>query len=213
MHTSTRMFVALLFTSSPLMAAENLHIEQSEINQLIESGQLQEAFDLTFEIGDELFEHDFTASEGGGANVGNGQRFTLVPRADLTGAEAWASHFPTRSTGPNSQSCNACHNLPFGDGAGDVSQNNIRDPLHTGNISQFINRQPPHLFGIGALQLLAEEMTTDLQNQRDQALAMAQNIGGNVAIGCSPKGFLLGAWLLSQTGQSLPRRWTASTKT
>jgi hypothetical protein len=121
MYKSTGMTIALLCTSTPPFAAEDLFITQSEINQLTDSGDMQQAFDFAFEAGDELFEHNFTASQGGGANVGNGQLFTLVPCADLTTEGAWATHVPARSTGPNAQSCANCHNLPFGDGSGDVS--------------------------------------------------------------------------------------------
>src|SRR5215831_2218857 len=40
-------------------------------------------FDKAFDIGDAIFSHAFTAAEGGGANVGNGERYTRMPRADL----------------------------------------------------------------------------------------------------------------------------------
>ncbi|WP_160115966.1 di-heme oxidoredictase family protein [Candidatus Halocynthiibacter alkanivorans] len=205
MQPVKRVAIALLCTSTPLLAAplfaaEDLFITQAEINQLTAAGKTQEAFDFAFEAGDELFEHNFIAAQGGGANVGNGQRFTLVPRADLTTEGAWATHFPARSTGPNAQSCATCHNLPFGDGAGDVSQNNIRDPEMTGDISKFINRQPPHIFGIGALQLLAEEMTTELQQQRDAALAKAQETGADVPISLVSKGVSFGTLIAQPDG-------------
>lgn len=60
--------------------------------------------------GDELFETVFNAPDGVGADVGNGQRFTRVPRADLA---AWLSHMPPRATGPNGEACNHCHATLF----------------------------------------------------------------------------------------------------
>ncbi len=42
-----------------------------------------------FELGDELFGTQFNALDGSGANVGRGQRFTRVPRADLKGPTEW----------------------------------------------------------------------------------------------------------------------------
>src|SRR5205814_2353614 len=51
------------------------------------------------------------------------------------------------------------------DGAGPISSHAVRDPDHTGTINMFIERQTPHLNGLGALQLLAEEMTVELQGQ------------------------------------------------
>src|SRR5262245_66127888 len=38
-----------------------------------------------FEAGDAYFETEFNTLDGGGANVGRGQRFTRVPSADLRG--------------------------------------------------------------------------------------------------------------------------------
>jgi len=129
----------------------------------------EDAFNEIFELGDELFDTDFNSLDGGGANVGNGMRFTRVPRADLKGETQWASHKPFRHTGPNAQSCTACHNQPFEDGAGSAAMNVVRDPTGSGQIDKFITRNTPHLFGIGGLQRLAEEMTNDLHRIRIEA--------------------------------------------
>jgi len=157
--------------------AEQLHISQTQLNKILKTKGSSHAFEKAFNVGDELFEHQFLASDGVGANVGNGARFSLVPRADLNAASQWASHTPKRVTGPNAQSCDVCHSTPFGDGAGRVVLNNIRDPLHTGMVSSFINRQAPHIFGIGALQRLAEEMSQALHAIRASALGEAQSTG------------------------------------
>jgi hypothetical protein len=42
--------------------------------------------------------------------------------------------------------------------------------LHSASMSAFIIRNTPHVFGLGAIQRLAEEMTEDLQRQRDHAI-------------------------------------------
>lgn len=157
--------------------AAPLSISQAELTQAVQSGQTQEAFEAAFETGDRIFEHRFKADEGVGANVGDGQRFTRVPRADLSAVGQWAAHTPTRVTGPNAQSCRVCHGRPFGDGAGPVVMNNIRDPMYSAMPSMFISRQTPHLFGIGAIQRLAEEMTTELHQIRDKAIQDAQLSG------------------------------------
>jgi hypothetical protein len=145
------------------------HADQDELMNLVLSGEFGKAFEEAFELGDELFETVFNSLDGVGAHVGQGQRFTRVPRADLTGPDEWANHFPRRETGPNAQSCNACHSQPFDDGAGSAASNVHRDPLHTGNLSSFIQRDTPHLFGIGAVQRVAEEMTEELHAIRDEA--------------------------------------------
>lgn len=193
--------ILFTFSALPALADDAPHVAQSQINTLLERGQTQAAFDLTFEVGDEIFEHTYTAAQGGGANVGNGQRFTLVPRADLNGTGAWASHVPPRFTGPNAQSCAVCHGQPFGDGSGPVSMNNIRDPNLTGQIKDFINRQPPHIFGIGALQLLAEEMTTELCAQRDAAISKAKETRTPVQVSLTAKGVSFGQITAQPNGE------------
>jgi hypothetical protein len=127
------------------------------------------AFEEAFEQGDQLFATLFSTADGVGANVGQGQRFTQVPRADLKGPGEWANHFPLRVTGPNAQGCVSCHNQPFEDGAGSADADISRDPLHTAHLGSFIKRNTSHLFAIGAVQRLAEEMTEELHSIRDRA--------------------------------------------
>ena len=115
-----------------------------------------------FDCGDELFEAPFNAVDGGGANVGDGGRYTGVPRADQNGPLEWANHIPMRATGPNAVSCITCHNLPVADGAGEAGLNVIRNPLHSVRTSKFIQRNAPHLHGSAVLQVLAEEMNEEL---------------------------------------------------
>jgi Di-haem oxidoreductase, putative peroxidase len=151
------------------------HCIQEEMNEIADPG---ERFIFAFDCGDELFEVVFNSLDGVGANVGGGQRFTRVPRADRLGDGEWATHVPERATGPNGQACNQCHNLPFDDGAGNISGNVIRDPLHSGQLSQFIQRNTPHVFAPGALQVLAEEMTASLQGTREFFRDISCQLGG-----------------------------------
>lgn len=145
-----------------------VHFDQFAARDLVAAGEGHAAFEGAFEAGDELFEFRFNALDGVGANVGTGQRFSRVPRADLTGPEQWANHFPERATGPNGQGCNQCHSQPFDDGAGTAANLVHRDPLHKAALKAFIQRDTPHVFGLGALQRLAEEMTDDLLAQQDR---------------------------------------------
>lgn len=155
------------------------HADQDELKNLVAAGKDQEAFEDAFEHGDELFETHFNALDGVGANVGQGQRFTRVPRADLTGPGEWANHVPARATGPNATSCNTCHNGPSDDGGGDAAANVHRDPQHSGQLSKFIQRNTPHAFGLGGLQKLAEEMTDRLLQIKDQAKSQACSQGSS----------------------------------
>jgi hypothetical protein len=171
---------AILFDLALVRAhhsAHAAHADQEELLALVQSGQTEEAFGESFELGDELFETDFNALDGVGANVGRGLRFTRIPRADLDGAGEWKNHVPARATGPNASACNQCHSQPADDGAGPASGNVHRDPAHTGSMASFIERNTPALFGAGALQMLAEEMTASLKKTRDAAQAQACRTG------------------------------------
>ena len=154
-----------------------VHADQGELNAL-NAQDPDAAFEEAFELGDELFGTLFNALDGGGANVGRGQRFTRVPRADLTGPTEWKSHFPARTTGPNAQGCLECHEQPFEDGSGTTASNVHRDPFGTGLIGQFVERNTPHVFAPGAIQRLAEEMTDDLTADQNRLVAEACDAGG-----------------------------------
>jgi hypothetical protein len=121
------------------------HADQATLNALPAS----ERFTETFELGDELFATAFNTLDGVGANVGVGQRFTRVPRADLDGAGQWKRHTPARVTGPNAAGCFECHESPLEDGAGTPAQNVHRDPFRTGVVGQFVQRNTPHVFAMG----------------------------------------------------------------
>lgn len=176
------------------------HVSQAELLALVQAGEFDEAFEQAFEEGDELFETTFNALDGGGANVGNGQRFTRLPRADLDGPDEWLNHFPPRPTGPNAEACNDCHNAPFDDGAGKAGLNVIRDPFQSGDISSFINRNTPHVFAPGAIQRLAEEMTDELHQIQAAAMTEACNTGQPVTAALIAKGVDFGTLVVPSCG-------------
>jgi mono/diheme cytochrome c family protein len=176
------------------------HVDQFELTNLVRSGLAAQAFEEAFELGDELFATNFNALDGVGANVGQGQRFTRVPRADLRAFGEWATHVPKRATGPNAQACAECHGVPAEDGAGAASGNVSRDPLHSANLGSVINRNTPHLFGIGGVQRLAEEMTKDLHALREVAIAEAGRRGGDVRKGLQTHGVDFGVMIAHANG-------------
>jgi mono/diheme cytochrome c family protein len=157
--------------------AAGAHSDQRFLTGLVTNGQPGTAFSSSFHRGDTLFDTELNALDGVGANVGGGARFTHVPRADLNGPTEWASHLPARTTGPNATSCLSCHGRPARDGAGFVSTNVLRDPTRSGNVASFIQRNATPVFGAGALQRLAEEMTAALQQLRSDATAEACTTG------------------------------------
>jgi hypothetical protein len=159
-----------------------------------------ESFADVFEIGDTFFSTPFNALDGGGINVGNGQRYTRIPRADLRGPGQWFSQSPARATGPNAAACSDCHQVP-GDGAGPAADNVHRDPLRNGNLNQMIERNTPHLFGLGGVQVLAEEMTEELQATRDSARQTAcQN--GSARTNLFAKGIAFGVIVANRTANN-----------
>jgi hypothetical protein len=108
------------------------------------------AFKTAFEAGNEMFETGFNASDGGGAVVHDHERYTRTPRADQQDTGEWFTHTPARATGPNAGACNQCHLQGGDDGAGPAAANVHRDPLRGAQISQLIQRNTPHLFGMAA---------------------------------------------------------------
>jgi cytochrome c551/c552 len=149
-------------------------------------------FQAAFDCGDALFSTQFNEIDGSGANVGDGRRYTRFPRADLKGTGAWFNHTPARATGPNAQSCSDCHSKPFDDGGGGINSDAVRDPERLGNLAHFIERQTPALFGLGAEQRLAEEMTQALQASIATARTNAVRTGTVQNITLTAKGINFG---------------------
>ena len=145
------------------------HCEQSQINSIIDP---KERFLFAFKCGQGLFSARFNALDGGGANVGDGNLFTGVPRADLNGPGEWANHIPTRRNGPDGEACVLCHAEPT-TGSGANALNIVLDVTNSADLSLFFTRNTTSLLGGGAIQLLAEEMTQDLLAIREHARASA----------------------------------------
>jgi cytochrome c553 len=208
-----RAIITNLVLVSVLHQPKAEHLDQNEVLALIQNNQTEEAFDDAFEHGDELFQTVFNALDGVGANVGHGERFTRVPRADLTGPGEWANHVPSRATGPNAQACNECHSQKGDDGSGPAAANVHRDPQHSADLKHFIQRNTPHLFGAGAVQRLAEEMTTRLFAIRSSvsAAACAGPLGNTQSANLTTKGVNFGvirAQRVSRGGTPCPNAFS-----
>ena len=147
------------------LAEEPEQVDQRHLNALVQEDP-QAAFIEAFEAGDELTEASFSAERGVGAKVSqDGRKFSRMPRADLKAFGEWTTHLPRRETGPVAQSCISCHSAPYANGAGSNPLNGVVDPLHMGDPSKYLHRNTPHLFALGAVQRIAEEMTESLQAQ------------------------------------------------
>ena len=80
-----------------------------------------------------------------------------------------------------SDSCAACHGRPRGSAGfgGDV-------------VTRPDSRDAPHLFGLGLVEMLADEMTKELRLIREEAINAAQNQGSNVKMDLVAKGIEFG---------------------
>lgn len=140
-------------------------------------------------FGRQLFEANWTDQDGGGRPLTKGSGEGLSdPKRPLTGARAF-----NRISGPDANSCQGCHNAPFGitGGNGDVVTNMFEladrfdfvtfdraDSKVTGGTldekKQPVSlqtvgnaRSTPGLFGAGYVEMVARQITDDLQRIRD----------------------------------------------
>jgi hypothetical protein len=148
------------------------------------------------EFGRQLFTASWTDQDGAGRplNKGTGQPLS-DPARPLTGARAF-----NRVSGPDANSCQGCHNAPFGitGGNGDIVTSAFEsaqrfdfvsfDRTDTKATSGAVDesrravslqtigavRSTPGLFGAGYLEMLARQITADLQRVRD-SLAPGQS--------------------------------------
>jgi len=137
-----------------------------------------------------LFDANWTEQEGGGRPLskGTGKQLTDVS-SPLTGRRSF-----NRISGPDANSCTGCHNAPYGisGGGGDFVTNvfvlgqrldfatfDPADRIPTrGSVDEVGNpmslqtvanlRASPGLFGAGYIEMLARQMTAELQAIRDQ---------------------------------------------
>ena len=76
-----------------LHPSDLVHTSQAELNGASSAGSPSARFTLAFDRGDQEFSHQFSAAEGGGANVGDGGRYSRMPRADLKQAGQWVEEY------------------------------------------------------------------------------------------------------------------------
>ncbi|KQW91588.1 hypothetical protein ASC94_17575 [Massilia sp. Root418] len=142
------------------------------------------------EHGRRVFSANWTTAEGGGRPLtkGNGRGLSDVS-APLVGARAF-----NRISGPDANSCMGCHNQPYGvsGGSGDFVANVFVQgqrfdfatferadlvptrgaldergmPVTLASIGN--SRHTPGMFGAGYIEMLAREITTELQRIRDK---------------------------------------------
>ena len=139
------------------------HLEQADIA----AGTV--SFEAAFEAGDHLFHAAYNGLDGVGAMLTVGgaplHRFSIGPAG---GGQPIAV---------KAQSCGDCHAIPFAAGAGRAHTRTTPDPDADGQ-PPFNARGTTSLHGNGLLQLLAQEMTEELQAARDAAASAAREAPG-----------------------------------
>ncbi len=136
------------------------HLEQADIV----AGAVE--FAELFEAGRELFVGQFNVCDGQGRPAATGTGEKRAP-----GQPAFI-----RTSSPEANSCHGCHAQPRSGGGGDFVANvfvlaQALDPVTDSTSSEFSNeRNTLGMFGSGAIDMLAREMSTDL---RAQAAALA----------------------------------------
>ncbi|MDP3523624.1 MAG: di-heme oxidoredictase family protein [Hoeflea sp.] len=146
--------------------------------------------DLT-DIGEALFSANFTTQDG----VGRPQATQAI---DPTRRKHPREQVFFRTAGPDAGSCAACHNQPAIGGAGDFVANVFTsEGFESADFDsldpQFSNeRGSNHLFGSGLVEMLAREMSRDLQSIRGETLAQARTEGVEVRRKLETKGVEFG---------------------
>ena len=171
---------------------------EERVNQIdIESGKIK--FDDLLEIGEEIFAARWSSLDGQG-------------RPAATGAGAPTKRNPLnnvpfiRTSGPDATSCADCHHQPAIGGAGGFVANvfvlaQVLDPVMDSVSGEFSNeRNTLGMNGSGAIEMLAREMTVDLQSLRQFAISKARQFGGDYAVSLVTKGVSFGQLIARPDG-------------
>lgn len=149
------------------------HLDQKQIDRR------QMSLDEILKAGGELFRAKFNSFDGQGRPGTTGTGDPRIPGS--------APSF-VRTSSPDSNSCAGCHNDPFIGGGGDFVANvfvlaQALDPITTSIGPESSNeRNTLGMFGSGAIEMLAREMTAELHAVRDQAKAKAMEEGEAVTM-------------------------------
>lgn len=162
------------------------HISQSDID----SGHW--SLQSLFKRGEFLFTTPTNILDGFGrpGATGNG-----VPTSRPIGS----APFMNRVSGPDSNTCFGCHNQPGDGGGGDFVANvfvlgQLADPVLNSIDAEFSNeRNTLGMFGAGAIEALAVEMTDDLWAIRNAAKAAATSTHKSVTVPLITKGVGFGS--------------------
>ena len=145
-----------------------------------------------------LFAAKFNVLDGGGRPFATGDS---KPTPRLESGPAFH-----RISGPDANSCFGCHSQPRLGGSGDLAANvffgaQFADPIvDTIRGERSNERNSPSLFGVGAIEISAREITSDLHELRAIAIAESRRTSRTVEVNLSSKGTTFGEIRVSPDG-------------
>lgn len=188
-----RWAAGVAFAGSACFVSAQTHIGdgptiRTHLNQAqIENGQM--TWDQIIEAGEKLFVAKFNKYDGQG-------------RPATTGGGAWREPGSApafiRTSAPDANACSGCHNDPVAGAAGEIVANvfvlaQTLDPVTESVNAQFSNeRNTLGMQGAGPIEMLAREMTAELQSIRDEAIDEAAANGAEVTKPLYAKGVYFG---------------------
>ena len=171
------------------------HVDQHDFSGPLNEASLMELMSL----GEHLFSAQFTSIDGAGRPMSTQ---AIIP----TRRKRPPRNRFSRTAGLDATSCAACHNQPVIGGAGDFVTNvfvseGFQNTDFDNTDPQFSNeRNTNHLFGAGLIELLAREMTADLQSLRNDGIAAAREQGQPVTVKLQTKGVDFGELIAHSDG-------------
>ena len=181
----------LLRATAPLVRQVEIDSGKVPLGTLYETGRL-------------LFEHEYSFADGLGARGAS--------QAAAGGQSPFRRVHQGRFGGPETTTCTSCHWRGGPAGAGALQDNSFLygdgDALESAD-----PRNPPPLQGVGVVEVLAQEMSAELQSLRAslrlEARRQGREVEGSLPARESPSGFSV--WLLM--ARWIPRVLKASTPT
>ncbi len=153
--------------------AEQAVKRPAQLNQALQGTLNIEQLTLLTEYGEQLFSASFTQADGVGRPMAT--QAIIPTKRRRAGLKTFL-----RTAGLDANACSSCHHQPVIGGAGDFAANVfVSEGFNHADFDsldpQFSNeRNTNHLFGAGLIELLAREMSTDLQSIRSTALSSAR---------------------------------------
>lgn len=175
--------------------AVSQHIDQRDYTGTLDAARLKALIDA----GEALFVAKYTTGDGAGRPMATQ---AIIPTKRKRPVEQAFQ----RMQGMDANACSSCHNDPVIGAAADFSAN-VFVSEGFGNADfdsadpQFSNeRNPNHLMGAGLVELLAREMSADLQRQRNEAIRRAKSSGVEQTVRLVAKGVDFGVLTIHPDG-------------